>query len=130
MKNYKGFYKKDEKTMKLYDYLSLMPDGEELTVWDNDYDIETYFYGGNPIDKWDNSKIELSKLLTITRITTGGVTVNLAEVIEKHIAQLDEADLFYECDIDLIMDDIDNILAGNVSEKWLTEFVEVLKTDK
>lgn len=38
--------------MTLYDYLELMPDGEELTVWDKDYDIETYFYGGQP-DKND-----------------------------------------------------------------------------
>ena len=29
--------------------------------------------------------------------------------------------------IDAIMDDIDNILAGCVSEEWLTKFVEVLK---
>ena len=30
-------------------------------------------------------------------------------------------------DIDSIMDDIDNILAGNVSENWMEQFVVVLK---
>lgn len=37
--------------MTLYEYLKLMPDGDELTVWDADYEIETYFYGGNPDNK-------------------------------------------------------------------------------
>lgn len=112
--------------MTLHDYLSLMPDGEELTVWDRDYDIETYFYSGKYKDKWDKSIMELSKLLTVTRITTDGITVNLAEIIEKNIAKLKEADLFIYCDIVSIMDDIDNILAGYVSEEWLEEFVNTM----
>lgn len=113
--------------MKLYDYLSLMPDGEELTVWDKDYDIETYFYSGTPKDKWDKSIMELSKLLTITEIRTSGVIVNLAEIIEKNISKLKEANLFIYCNVTSIMDDIDNILAGYVSEEWMEEFVTTLK---
>ena len=114
--------------MTLYDYLSLMPDLEEVTVWDNDYDVETYFYGGKySKEKWDNAMFDLSKLLTIKQIKTDGVMVNLAEVIEKNIAKLEKADLFIHCDIDSIMDDIDNILAGYVSEEWLEEFVKVLQ---
>lgn len=112
--------------MTLHDYLSLMPDGEELTVWDKDYDIETYFYSGKSKDKWDNSIMELSKLLTVTEIRTDGVIVNLAEIIEQNISKLKEADLFIYCDINSIMDDIDNILAGYVSEEWLEEFVNTM----
>ena len=31
--------------MKLLDYIKLVPDGEEITVFDKEYDVETYFYG-------------------------------------------------------------------------------------
>lgn len=113
--------------MKLYDYIKLMPEGEELTVWDKDYDIETYFYGGKPDDKWDKAMSDLSKLLTIEEIRNNGVTVNLSEMIENKLENLDKADLFIRCDIDSIMDDIDNILAGNVSEDWMEQFVVALK---
>lgn len=112
--------------MKLYDYISLMPDGEELTVWDKDYDMETYFYGGEPEDKWDKAMSDLSKLLTIEEIRSDGVTVNLSEIIERRTDKLDKANLFIECDIDSIMDDIANILAGNVSEEWMEQFVAAL----
>ena len=113
--------------MKLYEYLNLMPEGEELTVWDVDYDMETYFYGGKPADKWDKAMSDLSKLLTIEEIRNNGVTVNLSEIIENKLENLNKADLFIRCDIDSIMDDIDNILAGNVSENWMEQFVVALK---
>lgn len=113
--------------MKLYQYLNLMPEGEELTVWDREYDMETYFYGGKPNDKWDKALSDLSKLLTVTEIRNNGVTVNLSEVIENKLANLNKADLFIRCDIDSIMSDLDNILAGNVSENWMEQFVEALK---
>lgn len=113
--------------MTLYDYLELMPEGEELTVWDKDYDMETYFYGGKPDDKWDKAMSDLSKLLTIEEIRNNGVTVNLSEIIENKLENLNKADLFIKCDIASIMDDIDNILAGNISENWMEQFVSVLK---
>ena len=48
--------------MKLYDYMKLVADGEEISVWDKEYDMETYFYGGKPKDRWDNAVSDLSKL--------------------------------------------------------------------
>lgn len=116
--------------MTLYDYISLMPDEEELTVWDKDYDIEVYFYGGQPDrnDKWETAIDELSHLLTIKRINSRGVIVNLSEVIEKHIDKLVEADLFHDgcSDIDSIMECIESILSGNVSGEWMEKFVNIL----
>ena len=116
--------------MKLYDYLLKMEDGDELTVWDNEYDMETYFYCNlddeDNLDLWDKSMRELSKLLTIEKIKPNGVIVNLSEIIEKHIDELN-VDLFFKADIDDIMCDMDLILAGNVSEKWMEKFVNVLK---
>ena len=111
--------------MTLYEYLEQTTDWE-VTVWDKDYDIETYFYKTDGIDKWDKAMNDLAKLLTISRFSKDGLVVNLAEVIENKIPQLKEADLFVVCKIESIMNDIDNILAGNVSENWLEEFVNVL----
>lgn len=111
--------------MTLYEYLEQTTDWE-VTVWDKDYDIETYFYKTDGKDRWDKAMNGLAKLLTISRFNKEGLVVNLAEVIEKKIPQLKEADLFIVCKIDPIMDDIDNILAGCVSESWLEKFVDVL----
>lgn len=112
--------------MKLYEYLNLMPEGEDLTVWDKDYDMETYFYGGKPDDKWDKVIFDLSKLLTITEIRTGGVIVNLSKVIENNIDKLERTDLFTDYDIDIIMAEMERDIAGNVSESWMEQFVAAL----
>ena len=117
--------------MKLYDYLLLMEYGDELTVWDKEYDVEIYFYNDFDIeDSWSNSMMELSKLLTIDTIHPNGVTVNLSEIIENNIEELKKSNLFIRCNIDSIMYDIDNIISGNVSEKWMEKFVSILKRRK
>ena len=110
----------------LYDYLLLQEDGAEVTVLDNVYDTETYFYNQSD-DEWDNIMLDLSKKLQIVKVDDGVVTVNLSDLIERNLSNLDFLDLFIDCDIDLIMDDINSILAGNVSEKWLRNFVNALK---
>ena len=111
--------------MTLYEYLEQTTDWE-VTVWDKDYDIETYFYKTDGKDKWDKAMNDLAKLLTISRFSKDGLVVNLSEVIEKKLPQLEKADLFIKCKIEPIMNDIDNILAGCVSESWLEKFVGVL----
>lgn len=117
--------------MKLYDLLEVCEDGCEIVVLDENYDTETYFYSGTGGDLWDEAMLRLAKLLDIIEIKyTLAVEVNLSEIIENKIEELKKADLFIECDIDSIMDDIDNILAGNVSEKWLDRFVKVLEGEQ
>ena len=115
--------------MTLSEYLEQTTDWE-VTVWDKDYDMETYFYKTDGKDKWDKAMNDLAKLLTISRFSKDGLVVNLAEVIEKKLPQLEKADLFIVCKIDWIMNDIDNILAGNVSENWLEKFVEALRKEE
>ena len=112
--------------MKLYDYLVTLEEGTELTVWDTDYDIESYFYNDEADDDWQTSMLEVAKLLDVIEVKERGVVVNLSEVIEKKLNELKEADLFIKCNIDSIMNDIQNILAGYVSEEWFKEFVDVL----
>lgn len=116
--------------MKLYEYLTTLEEGTELPVWDKEYDMESYFYNDKPDDEldddWQISMLELAKLLDVIEIKERGVVVNLSEVIENKINELKESDLFIKCNIDSIMNDIQNILAGYVSEEWFKEFVDVL----
>ena len=112
--------------MTLYEYLQNSID-DEITVWDKDYDIETYFYKTNDKNKWDKAMNDLAKLLTILTFSKEGLIVNLSEVIENKILDLKKSNLFIVCKIEYIMDVIDLILAGNVSEEWLDEFVNILK---
>lgn len=112
--------------MTLFEFMKTYEDFE-LTVWDNDYDIEIYFYNCDEtdIDEWDKAMIEISKLLNIIEIHQNGVIVNLSEIIDKNIEKLEG--LFGDCNIDVIMDDIEAIFSGNVSEKWIKAFANALK---
>lgn len=112
--------------MKLYDYLSLMSEGNELVVWDKDYDIEIYFYSDKPDlnDSWEKSMWKLAEILDVVQINKNGVIVNLAKVIERNLDKLSE--LFEPCDIEDIIGDIPNIFAGNVSKDWMEKFADVL----
>lgn len=122
--------------MTLYDYISNYPDPDkdEFAVIDNVYDVETYFYEDilHPQDDWDKAMATIAKKLTVIRelpSTESGydydkVIVNLSEVIEKALPYTKE--LFIDNEIDPIMDDIENILSGCVSERWLMDFAKVL----
>ena len=116
--------------MTLFDYIRNSKSWE-ITVWDDDYDVEVYFYKPEDydnLDLWDKSMVELSKLLTISTFNKHGVSVNLSSLIEKHIDKLKEKEIFsHACDIDIIMDEINPILSGNIPEEDMWRFVSVLK---
>lgn len=112
--------------MTLYEYIQTHTD-DEVTVFDDVYDMETYFYKDTADDEWDKAMKELSKLLTVVSTSNYGVTVDLSRLIESKLDKLD--DLFNVNEIDDIMEGMDLILAGNVSERWLTKFVKALKED-
>lgn len=113
--------------MTLYDYIEQTKDWEN-TVFDKDYDIEIYFYKNDyeEMDSWNKSMERLSKLLTVDSISKNGVIVNLSELIESKLENLKNAKLFRVVDIDWIMDDIEAIISGNVSEEWMEKFVDAL----
>ena len=112
--------------MKLYDYLVTLEDGTGLTVWDKEYDIESYFYNDKADDDWQTSMLKLAKLLDVIEVKERGVVVNLSEVIEKKLNELKEADLFLRCTTDSIMSSMEGIISGYVSEEWFKEFVDML----
>ena len=107
--------------MTLYDVLPL--DGSEITVWDKDYDMETYFSLCNA-DAWDKAMMDLANMVQVVEKRSDGVVVDFTGLIEPKVDNL--KDLFIECDIDAIMSELDLILAGNVGEKWFVKFVEIL----
>lgn len=113
--------------MTLRAYLHKMEQGDEVTVWDNTYDIEVYFYNQEG-DAWDSAMMKLASKLDVLDVSpNGGVTVDLTGLIERNLGNLRKANLFISLDIDDIMDDMEAILAGNVSENWLVKFVSCLK---
>ena len=120
--------RRKENKMTLYDYIKQTEDWEN-TVFDKDYDIEVYFYKNDDddLDSWDKSMEKLSKLLTVDEISKYGVTVNLSELIESKLENLKKANLFIITDIDSIMDCIESVISGNVSEEWMEEFVKTLE---
>ena len=115
--------------MTLYDYINKSTDWE-ITVWDDIYDVEVYFYKPddyNNLDLWDKSMVELSKLLEIVEVSSSGVTVKLSKLIEDNINKINSNDFFMsEMDLDDIMDCMNSIISGNVSDKWMWDFVSVL----
>ena len=99
--------------MKLYDYI-LKSMYDEVTVYDEDYDVEVYFYKHDyfeDLDRWDDAMDELAKMLTITSFhSNGAVSVNLSQLIESKMDNLKRDKLFKVYDIDFIMDNIDRII--------------------
>lgn len=114
--------------MILSEYLNSCRGGMEVTVFDKDYDIEVYFYAkdadGAMTDKWDDAMLKIATALDVVEINENGVTVNLSELIESKLDKTEN--LFIENNIDSIMDDIENIFSGNVSERWMEMFADIL----
>ena len=115
--------------MTLYDYIKKSTDWE-ITVWDDVYDVEIYFYKPDDydnLDLWDKSMVELSKLLEIVEVSSSGVTVKLSKLIEDNFDKINNNDFFMiKMDIDNIMTCMNPIISGNVSDKWMWDFVSVL----
>lgn len=114
--------------MKLLDYLKTVEAGSEITVWDNTYDIEVYFYTFAKYhhkDEWDKAMDRFASKLDVVAIKEDGVIVNMYDLIDKNVSNI--KDLFYACDTDSIMDDMENILAGCVQESWMSKFVDALE---
>lgn len=113
--------------MTLFDYIASTPEGEEITVWDSVYDMETYFYNQEN-DAWDKAMLDLAKKLNVIEISSNGVTVDLYDLISRNIDDIRDSALFYDPDLDVdeVMDNMEDILAGNVSEFWFESFVDFL----
>jgi hypothetical protein len=97
----------------------------EFTVFDKDIDIEVYFYNEDDTDEWDKAMNIFAKKLTV--IETDGmdgeyVTVDMSDVISKNINNGVFSKLFISNNTYDIMYDMEAILAGNVSEQWMTDF--------
>lgn len=111
--------------MTLKEYILQAPEGDEITVWDKDYDMEVYFYNQTD-DAWDRAMMDLASKLNVVNVSDNGITVDLSDLIERNQPALEASDLFYDADVDAIMDDMENILAGGVSENWLVKFIDCL----
>ena len=119
---------KGANAMTLYDYISIRQ-GNEFTVWDKDYDIETYFYKDiiRPTNDWDRAMAKIAHKIEVVDNDYLNVTTNLSEVIENNVKGNPMfSELFIENTTEAIMDDIEAIFSGYVSEQWLTDFANSL----
>ena len=104
-------------------------ENEEITVWDKDYDMETYFYTNEETDYWDKAINKIASKLEVIEYDDEEftATVNLYEIIEKNIDNFKQAELFCSYDIEDIMEDMESIFAGGVTEKWLVKFADAIE---
>lgn len=126
-------YLKNHKSATLYEYMMKHSDEFEFTVFDTDYDIETYFYNPsdpeNP-DEWETAMLEIAKLLPINNSVEPDIDeiiVDLGQLIMCHLETIKKTDLFSTNNIDEIVESMPSILAGNVSQEWMNKFIDVLK---
>ena len=114
--------------MTLYEYLKSREDGAEITAYDKEYDMVSYFYNDVPDDKWSLTMEDLTKLVTVTNIDVDNIVeVDFSGLIERKMHNITEAGLFITNDVESVMMNLHEILAGHVSSTWLRKFVEALK---
>lgn len=122
--------------MNLLEYLKQYEE-EEVTVFDKDYDMETYFeYSTDDSkDNWEKAMDKIAEHLEVVKEVAGRnrpygdnpcVIVNMTEVMEKALESGLMDDLFISKNVGAVMSDMQNILAGYVSEEWLTDFADAL----
>ena len=112
--------------MTLAEYI-LNSNEDEITVTDECFDMETYFYPFDMEEKWDRAMRKFAEMLTVKEIKHGTAIVNLSEVIENNLQNLKKTDLFTKCSLNAVMGSIESIIAGNVSEQWFERFVNTLE---
>lgn len=83
--------------MTLAEYI-LNSNEDEITVTDECFDMETYFYPFDMEEKWDRSMRKFAEMLTFTK-----------------------------CSLNAVMGSMEGIIAGNVSEEWFERFVNTLE---
>lgn len=113
--------------MKLSDYINLTEDGFEVSIFDKKYGLIDDFYDDRNEKPWTQAKNDLLDLVTITRIYTYGLEVDLSDLIEKNLDKMKAANLFDRYDMKDIMMGIWHVLNGNVPDEWLQKFVECLR---
>lgn len=112
--------------MKLIDVINKHECGDEITVWDNTYDLELYFYKNDDQDEWDKAMNRIASALEVVEERDDGVVVDLCNLIEKHLLEFQKEKMFVYCKVDSIMNCIDSLFAGNVSETWINKFADIL----
>ena len=123
--------------MTLYEFMKTY-DSWELTCWDKEIDVEFYFYNNDEAeaenDPWDYAMMRLSKLLEVVEVVEGepgmreGVVVDMYRLIDKHLAAMKAAHIIGKhADTADVVEDMEMILAGNLTEEDFDEFVSALE---
>lgn len=108
--------------------IEVLKKDEEFTCWDTDYDMEFYMeLLDDSEDSYNKSMMALARCVDVADISPNGLTLKVTELIEYNLQFDDFKELFIDPDIDAVMDDWDNIMAGYASESWYGKFAELIK---
>ena len=119
--------------MKLSEYLATCDSSTEVTVWDDVYDMETYFYNDPVNDDFDKAVsliaqcVDVVDIVEIAQIGLNGVTVDFWGAIEKSRQALIDSGFYPEgSSTENLMNDVAPILAGNLSEASTLEWAQII----
>ena len=113
--------------MKLSEYLATCDSSTEVTVWDDVYDMEMYFYNAPVDDDFDKAVSLIAQCVNIVEISENGVTVDFWGAIEQSRQALIDNGFYPEgSSTEYLMHDVDLILAGNLSEKTTLEWAQII----
>lgn len=114
--------------MKLSEYLVHCKDGAEVTVFDKEYDMETYFYNDPIEEDFDKAVSLIAQCVDVVELyENDGVTVDFWGVIEKARQALIDSGFYPEgSSTEYLMNDVAPILAGNLSEASTLEWAQII----
>lgn len=115
--------------MTLKEFMDEHPKVDEFTVWDEEYDIEMYFYayGDDLKDRWETAMVKIAEHLEVVEEDGDDkVTVDLCSLIQRNLNNGVFEELFIHNDVDSIMEHIAEIFSGRVSDRWINEFADSL----
>lgn len=108
--------------------IELLKENEEFTCWDTDYDMEFYMEKLDENDDYNKAMMAFARCVEVKDISPRGLTLKVTELIESNLEREEFRDLFIDTDIDSVMYDWDNIMAGYASESWYSKFAELVKS--
>lgn len=108
--------------------IEILKKDQEFTCWDTDYDMEFYMeLLDDTEDLYNKGMMAFARCVEVADISPSGVTLKVTELIEHNLQDENFKKLFVDPDIDAVMDDWDNIMAGYASERWYGKFAELVK---
>lgn len=107
--------------------IELLKEDQEWTCWDDTYDGEFYMEKLEEDDDYNKAMMAFARCVDIADITPNGLVLKVTELIERNLEREEFRKLFIDPDIDEVMYDWDNIMAGYAAVSWYAKFAELIQ---